>query len=138
MQTDLVGERHTMENSRESSTVELAAFTYNDRWGVLPDLNACLDECGGWVLEQKAGSATSMEFRIELQLDNILDLYGALMGTGIELTCSAHAMLTDLCTCRRNAEHLRTVRETMVLRLVLHFREQLTMAMLLARGSAAA
>ncbi len=135
---NLEGNSHTMENGRENSTVELAAFTYHDRWGVLPDLNACLDECGGWVLEQRANSATSMEFRIELQLESILDLYGALMGTGIELTCNAHAMLTDLCTCRKNAEHLHTEGDTVVLRLVLHFREQLTVAMLLATGSAAA
>ncbi len=127
-----------MDNGRESSSVELAAFTYNDRWGVLPDLNACLDECGGWVLEQKANSATSVEFHIELRLESILDMYGALMGTGIELTCNAHAMLTDLCTCWRNADYLRVVEETVVLRLVLHFREQLTEAMLLATGSAAA
>ncbi len=135
---NLEGYSHSMENGRESSAVELAAFTDDDRWGVLPDLNACLNQCGGWILEQRASSATSMEFRIELQLESILDLYGALMGTGIELTCNAHAMLTDLCTCRRNADHLGTVEETVVLRLVLHFREQLTVAMLLATGSAAA
>ena len=134
----LEGNSHTMENGRESATVELAAFTYDDRWGVLPELNACLNECGGWILEQRVSSPTSMEFCIELRLESILDLYGALMGTGIELTCNAHAMLTDLCTCWRNAEHLHTVGETVVLRLVLHFREQLTVAMLLATGSAAA
>ena len=132
------GTGYTMGNETESSAVELAAFTDDDRRGVLPDLNACLNECGGWVLEQRANSATSMEFRIELRLESILDLYGALMGTGIELTCNAHAMLTDLCTCRRNADHLGTVGETVVLRLVLHFREQLSVAMLLATGSAAA
>ena len=127
-----------MDRVNEISTVELEAFTYNQRWGVLPELTACLDDCGGWVLERRPNSATAVEFRIELRPESILDLYGSLMGTGIELTCNAHATLTDLCTCRRNAERLNTVGETVVLRLVLHFREQLTVPMLLATGSAAA
>ncbi len=127
-----------MENMREVPTVELEAFTDDHRRGVLPELNTCLDDCGGWVVERRANSATAMEFRIELRRENVLDLYGSLMGTGIELTCNAHAMLTDLCTCRRNAKHLNTVGGTVVLRLLLHFREQFTLPMLLATGSAAA
>ena len=123
---------------KEISTVELEGFTYSSSWGMLPDLTACLNECGGWVMERKTTSATTMEFRIEQRLESILDLYGSLMGTGIELTCKAHAILTDLCTCWRNVEHLNTVGETVDLRLVLHFREQLTVPMLLATGSAAA
>ena len=127
-----------MNDAKQGPTVELEAFTYDNRWGVLPDLTASFNDCGGWVLERRATSATSMEFRIELRPESILELYGSLMGTGIELTCNAHATLTDLCTCRRNAAQLSTVGETLVLRLVLRFREQLTVPMLLATGSAAA
>ncbi len=127
-----------MHNMMEIPTVELEAFTDDHRQGVLPELNMCLDDCGGWVLERRASSATAMEFRIELRRESVLELYGSLMSTGIELTCNAHAMLTDLCTCRRNADQLHTVGDTVVLRLVLHFCEQLTVPMLLATGSAAA
>ncbi len=127
-----------MDETKEISTVQLEGFTYNSSWGVLPDLTACLNDCGGWLTERKTTSATTMEFRIELRLESILELYGSLMGTGIELTCNAHATLTDLCTCWRNSERLDQVGETVELRLVLHVREQLSVAMLMATGSAAA
>lgn len=127
-----------MQNVKEIATVELKAFTYENRWGVLPELNECLNDSGGWVVERRAISATSMEFRVELRLECILELYGALMGTGIELTSNAHATLTDLCTCRRNAAQLSTAGRTVMLRLMLQFREQLTVPMLLATGCAAA
>lgn len=126
-----------MYTAKEISTLDLEAFTYHDRCGVLPELTDCLNEGGAWILERRATSARSMEFRMELRLESILDFYGSLMGTVIELTSNAHATLTDLCTCRRNAAELCTVGGTVVLRLVLHFREELTMQ-LLATGSAAA
>ena len=127
-----------MNNAKEIPTLGLEAFTYCDRRGVLSDLTTCMDECGGWVLERRAVSAKAMEIRLELGLESILELYGSLMGTDIELTCNTHATLTDLCTCRKNAAQLGTVGGTMVLRLVLHFREHVTMPMLLATGSAVA
>ena len=127
-----------MNQAREIATLSLEAFTCYDRQDVLADLTACMNECGGWVLERRAVSAKSMEFRVELNLEDILELYGSLMGTGIELTCRTHAMLTDLCTCRSNAAHLGTVDGTVVLRLVLHFRERVTMPMVLAMCSAGA
>ena len=138
LQTNFSGKESHMFNVNEIPTVELEAFSDNYRSGALPDLTTCLNDCGGWVLERRASSATSMEFRVELRLESILELYASLVATGIELTCKAHATLTDLCTCRRNAERLSTAGETVVLRLVLHFRKQLTMTMLLATGSAAA
>ncbi len=127
-----------MKSTEQVAMVELKAFTYNDRWGVLPDLAACWNDCGGWLLERRAASATSMEFRIEVRLENILDLYGSLMATGIELTCHTHATLTDLCTCRRNKAKLTRVGSVVMLRLMLHFQEQVTVPMLLATGCATA
>ncbi len=138
LQTNFSGKESLMFNANEIPMVELEAFSDHPRSDVLAGLTSCLNDCGGWVLERRASSATSMEFRVEMQLEGIFELYASLVATGIELTCKAHATLTGLCTCRRNAERLSTAGETVVLRLVLHFRKQPALAMLLATGSAAA
>ncbi len=39
---------------------------------------------------------TMMELRVEVQLRSILELYGSIVGAGLELTRSSHRSLTDL------------------------------------------
>lgn len=116
-----------MPTPNELRTLNLEAFSYRDRHGVLPCLTSALTECGGWLLERKTVSASVMEFHIELRLENILELYGSLLGTGVQLTRNTHATLTDLCTCRQNVEYFNTVGGTLTLRLVLNFLEELTL-----------
>ena len=66
----------------------------------LPDLTGVFWNCGGWILERKNLSPSNMEFRVEIQLRASLDLYAALVATGVELTRSGHEALTALCTRR--------------------------------------
>ena len=81
-------------------SLDIQAFTYEQRNGLLPVLTAAFSNCGGWVLERKTLSPTNMEFRVEIQLRAILDLYAAIIATGVELTRSGHETLTELCTRR--------------------------------------
>ncbi len=88
-------------------SIDIQSFSYEERTAVLPLLTNSFADCGGWVLHRKTLSPTSIEFRLEIQLRSVLDLYVAILAAGIELTRAAHLSLTDLCTCRK---HLRTVR----------------------------
>ena len=83
-------------------SLDIQSFSYEERQGILPILTSAFADCGGWIIGRKTLSPTRMEFRIEIQLRSILDLYASIVSSGLELTRSGHLGLTDLCTCRKN------------------------------------
>ncbi len=120
------------------TTHNLQGYSYQERQGLLPNLTSAFSLCGGWVLERKTTSASTMEFRIEIQLRSIVDLYASLIAQGVELTRSAHATLTDLCTCRHYLGRGRQSGQVVCIRLELSFLEDVTLQSLLMTGSALA
>jgi hypothetical protein len=116
-------------------SLDIQAFTYEQRHTLIADLTAAFANCGGWVVERKTLSPSSLEFRVEIQLRGVLDLYAAIVGTGVELTRTGHEALTELCQRRR---HLRTIAELgqiVSLRLEIAFLDDLTLHSLLASSS---
>jgi hypothetical protein len=120
------------------NVVDLQGYSYEDRQGLLPTLTSAFTECGGWVLERKTISANSMEFNFEIQLSSVVELYGSLVSTGVELTTSAHAALTELCTCRHHLDRTAQTNQVLSLRLMLSFLEDVTLHSLLMTGTGAA
>lgn len=108
-------------------SIELQAFTYEDRHDVLPALTAALGRCGGWILDRKTVSTTQLEFHVEIQLRAALDLYGALVGEGVELTRSGHEGLTELCARRKHIRHSAELGQVVAVRLDLSFLDDLTL-----------
>ena len=121
-----------------SSTLDLRAFSYEDRQGLLPSLVTAFTRSGGWVLDRKTTSASTMQFRLEIQLHAIVELYAALVGTGLEFTRDAHAALAELCTCRRYIALSPRSSQVVTLSLELSFLEDVTLHSLLSTGAAAA
>ena len=119
-------------------SLDLQTFTYDDRVNVLPVLLVALADCGGWVLDRRTLSASTLELRIEVQLRSIVDLYGSVIAVGLELTRASHLSLTDLCTCRKNAMTGSDLGQIVTLRMEVSFLEDLTLHSLLAAGSAPA
>ena len=119
-------------------TFDLQAYSYQDRQGLLPTLTSAFTHSGGWVLERRTTSPTSMEFRLEIQLRGIVELYSALVHAGVELTRTAHATLTDLCTCRKYLAAGAAPAQVITLRLELSFLEDVTLHSLLMTGAALA
>ena len=117
------------------NTVELQAYSYQERQGLLPSVTAAFSHCGGWVLERKTISPTAVEFTFEIQLTGIVELYAALVATGVELTSAAHTLLTDLCTCRHHLARTSHGRQVLSLRLTLSFLEDVTLHSLLMTGT---
>jgi hypothetical protein len=119
-------------------SLDIQAFTYQERAGVLPTLTHSFADCGGWVLDRKTLSAIAIEFRIELQLRSILDLYASLLTSGLELTRSSHIGLTELCTCRKHQHSTSDLGRIIALRLEISFLEDVTLHSLLSTASAPA
>ena len=113
---------------------ELQGYSYGERAALLPALTAAFAHCGGWVLERKTTSATTVEFRLELQLRAIVDLYAALVAAGVELTSVSHGVLTGLCTCRRHRTAV-SLAHVLTLKLEISFLEDVTLHSLLMTGS---
>lgn len=123
---------------RTEMTRELQGYSYDDRQDVLPGLTTAMTKAGGWVLEKRTTSATAVQFRVEIQLRGIVELYAGLMEMGVELTKATHTMLTELCLCRRYAGWTEWSGEVITLNLELSFLEELTLNSLLNTGAAAA
>src|SRR6266702_51720 len=102
-------------------SLDIQAFTYEQRHGLLSDLTAAFSDCGGWVLERRTLSSSNTEFRVEIQLRAILDLYAAIVGTGVELTRPGHAALTDLCTRLNHRMIAAELGQTVAIRLEINF-----------------
>jgi hypothetical protein len=116
-------------------SLEIQGFSYEERTGVLPALTTAFAECGGWVLDRKTLSPTMMEFRIEIQLRAIIDLYASIISSGLELTRNGHLALTDLCTCRKNAPTTADLGQIVSIRIEISFLEDLTLHSLLMIGN---
>ena len=83
-------------------SLDIQGFSYEERHGLLPTLTSAFADCGGWILDRKTLSPTTMEFRLEIQLRAVVDLYSSILASGLELTRAGHLGLTHLCTCRKN------------------------------------
>lgn len=119
-------------------SVDIQAFTYEPRHCLLPGLTAAFGICGGWILERKTLSPTNMGFVVEIQISAILDLYAAIVASGVELTRAGHDALTELCT---RCQHLRLTADLgqiVAIRMEITFLDDITLHSLLAAGSSPA
>jgi hypothetical protein len=108
-------------------SLDIQGFSYEERQGLLPTLTSALAECGGWVLNRKALSPTTMEFRVEIQLRAVIDLYASIIASGLELTRSGHLGFTHLCTCRKNLTVPADLGQVVAIRLEISFLEDATL-----------
>jgi hypothetical protein len=115
-------------------SLDIQGFSYEERHGLLPTLTSAFAECGGWVLDRRTLSPNSMEFRLEIQLRAILDLYASIVSSGLELTRDGHLGLTHLCTCRRNLASSADLGQIVAIRLEISFLEDVTLHSLFLAG----
>src|SRR5580698_5751667 len=103
--------------------LDIQGFSYEERQGLLPTLTSAFADCGGWVMDRKTLSPTSMEFRLEIQLRAVVDLYSSILASGLELTRAAHLGLTHLCTCRKNFAAPADLGQIVAIRIEISFLE---------------
>jgi hypothetical protein len=119
-------------------SLDIQSFSYEERQGILPILTAAFADCGGWIIGRKALSPNTLEFRIEIQLRSILELYASIVSSGLELTRSGHLSLTDLCTCRKNISTSADLGKVIDVRLEISFLEDVTLHSLLMAANSLA
>ncbi len=115
-------------------TLQIQGYSYQTRQEVLPVLTSAVAHCGGWVLDRKMLSETTMEMRVEVELRAALDLYASMIAAGLELTRSGHLSLTELCLCR---QHVRLVdpAQLVTIRVEICFLEEANLHSLLMTGA---
>jgi hypothetical protein len=114
----------------------IQGFSYEERHGLLPSLTSAFADCGGWILDRKTISATTMEFRLEIQLRAVVDLYSSILASGLELTRGGHLGLTHLCTCRKNLAAPSDLGQVVSIRLEISFIEESTLHSVFAKPPA--
>jgi hypothetical protein len=107
--------------------LDIQGFSYEERQGLLPTLTSAFADCGGWILDRKTLSPTTMEFRLEIQLRAVVDLYSSILASGLELTRAGHLGLTHLCTCRKNLGTPADLGQVIALRIEITFLEDATL-----------
>jgi hypothetical protein len=116
---------------------QIQGYSYEERQDLLPALVNAVTDCGGWVLNRKTVSSTTLEFQVEVELRSIIDLYAGLIAAGMEMTRSGHLALTELCTCRRHHRGAE-LGQIVEMRLEISFLEEVTLHSLLMTSSALA
>jgi hypothetical protein len=126
-----------MNNSggKSMDSLDVQAFTYEHRYGLLPELTSAFTDSGGWITERETLSPTNMAFSVEIQLLAVLDLYAAILSTGVELTRTGHGALTELCTRRKHHHITADLGEIVSIRLEVAFLDDITLHSLLTAGS---
>jgi len=117
-------------------SLDIQGFSYEERHGLLPTLASAFAECGGWILDRRTLSPTTMEFRIEIQLRAVVDLYASILASGLELTRAGHLGLGHLCTCRKNPSAPSDLGQVVAIRIEISFLEDATLHSLFAKPPA--
>lgn len=107
--------------------VSIQCFTYAAQSNLLPFLIDAIAGFGGWLLDKKATSSTTIELDLEIQFQSVIDLYVALVASGLELTRAGHLGLTSLCSCYRNSSSLSVFGQVLSIRLEVSFLEKVTL-----------
>lgn len=103
----------------------LQTYSYEERRTILPELLDALDMAGCWLVDRKSVSPTQMVLRLELQLRSALELYTALIRSGLELTRGSHLGMTGLCTVRQYQRRAREPYRTLEVRLEVSFLDEI-------------
>jgi hypothetical protein len=117
-------------------SLDIQGFSYEERHGLLPTLTSAFADCGGWILDSRTLSPSTMEFRIEIQLRAVVDLYASILASGLELTRAGHLGLAHLCTCRKNPSAPADLGKIVAIRIEISFLEDATLHSLFAKPPA--
>jgi hypothetical protein len=129
----------TLEQPQDSMQPQnIQGFSYADRQNVLHKLGRAISECGAWVQDRRSISPATMQIQLEIQSRGVLDLYAALIASGLELTRDGHLALTSLCNGCKNSSGAIERTKLITVRLEITFLEDVTLEVLLMTGSALA
>jgi len=101
--------------------VDLRCFTYGDRAAVLDDMLYAMSQSGCWLESRRATSASQVEIYFGAMLGAMDEIYGGLVGAGVEMPRDSHRALTWLCTLRRHRKDTVVAMRTVSIRMEMSF-----------------
>ncbi len=108
-------------------SLDIQGFSYEERHGLMPILASAFADCGGWILDRKTLSPSTVVFHVEIQLRAVVDLYSSIISAGLQLTRAGHLGLTHLCTCRKNLVAPADLGQIVSVRIEVSFLEDVTL-----------
>jgi hypothetical protein len=121
IQPPQIADRRKVSNEENQPELNLRSFTYQERSHLLPELGVAIDMAGGWVMERRSLSADALELQLEVQLQALPEVYGALLGSGLEITRDSHRALAERCNCSLHLRPRRGVSSILLMRLEVNF-----------------
>jgi hypothetical protein len=103
--------------------MDIETYSYAERRVIFPAITEALEFCGCWLLDRRPLSFTQVEFRFELPLRTVVELYAALIAAGLELTRTSHEELITLCTLRQHQDYPSCLPGVITVRLEVSFLE---------------
>jgi hypothetical protein len=79
--------------------MEMNSVSIEEPERLVLNLTGAILSCGGWMLGRDANQAGVVNMLFEFERENSIDIYCALVGSGLELSPVGHASLTALCEC---------------------------------------
>lgn len=114
--------------------LHLRGYTYVPRQMLMPELGVCIDHAGGWVLQRRTLAANALELVLESQTVALPDVYGALLGCGVELAGESHRALAQQCLCTQHLPRRRGVASIVLLCVEIQFLDGLPEAFETTQG----
>ena len=110
------------------SPITLKSLTRQPIDAILPNLVQLVALNGGWLLEHKPASPTSVELDLDLRLRSVFEIYSALLASGLELTRDAHLTLVGCCASLWHTESTLALDRAVSFRLEIRYVATLTPA----------
>jgi hypothetical protein len=104
MQTREESDQQNMRDGHDSEgwMLRLTALTADDPQRLLRFLTGVLLGCGGWILTRTTEGSDLAALDFEFARASCVEIYGALIASGLELSRDSHLRMAELCHCTRN------------------------------------
>ena len=79
--------------------IQIHAISAEEPGRLVQRLTGAILGCGGWVLSRSASDEGLINLLFEFERRVCLDIYGVILGAGVELSRNGHIRFTELCQC---------------------------------------
>jgi hypothetical protein len=81
----------------DPSSIEIEAVSFKEPSHLVQILTGAILGCGGWVLSRGQDDTGAIYIQFQFKRQACMEIYCILLGSGLELSQSAHARLTEIC-----------------------------------------
>ena len=86
-------------------SLKLTALSADEPQRLVRFLSGVLLACGGWILTRSTQGNDLAELDFEFARAACMEIYAALIASGLELSRDSHQQMAEFCHCTRNLIH---------------------------------